>query len=469
MLASSFIEYVARLNNNDNCSESARNNDILTLPMTAHNQVPMDRFALKMTRRRRSAWPLRWVITLISISIDFSIASKPGVTTMKHYHTDYHGSKNPSDHKPWSALQHYDFPGLSQQPTPSNEEVESLTEFTNDTSDLEDCVDNAKMSRGTIHPFDHITNDHSQRVRSLHHKQLDKNVEPRQVQRLLRLPCSLSLRHEGEENSIENHSHGSHSRTPVSTFIDTGATHTVLTFAAAKRAGFAHLIDSRYAGHASGVAGVTCRVLGRVPSNTVTFIFHLGGGDFVSLEQSPMIIVLEDISNPTKSDDDRIDMLIGLDLLEEWQATISLRSRDLRVRQRASSRHGSLFSNADEDIRIPFQTGNTHIDEGNQLQIDDRFVTQSNSRSPLNLGEKRPRQFIASHAREPTDDDTGGKFGYNSVLLGADSDSVISKPKTEPRYKGFRNAAQGKVEEEVLDEYSDEGQSEDFGCDMSGV
>jgi len=51
-----------------------------------------------------------------------------------------------------------------------------------------------------------------------------------------------------------------------------------------------HLIDGRYSDHACGVRGASCRVLGRIPANTVSFIIagH-GESEGCVIEKSPAI------------------------------------------------------------------------------------------------------------------------------------------------------------------------------------
>ena len=57
----------------------------------------------------------------------------------------------------------------------------------------------------------------------------------------------------------------------------------------------AHLIEGRYADHACGVGGASCRVLGRIPANTVSIIIAgYGESEGCVIEKSPAISVLED-------------------------------------------------------------------------------------------------------------------------------------------------------------------------------
>ena len=149
---------------------------------------------------------------------------------------------------------------------------------------------------------------------------------------LLQVPLSLILQHHHQDNQKQPKHEVSVK--PMNILLDTGAQVTIITYETAKRIGIAHLIDTRYAGHASGVAGVSCRVLGRIPARTVSFVLCNEHGncydnddDELILDNTPAITVLED-----NIMDGGVDMLIGLDLLEEWKATLCLSQRTLTVR-----------------------------------------------------------------------------------------------------------------------------------------
>ena len=140
--------------------------------------------------------------------------------------------------------------------------------------------------------------------------------------RLLQISLSLVL----STSTLRNTS------TPIATYLDTGAQVTVMTYAACQKAGMAHLIDTRYAGHACGVGGVSCKVLGRVPAQTVSFWVETmdettGIVEKKRIDRSPAITILDNKM------EDGVEMLLGMDVLEEWQALICLRDRTLTVRQ----------------------------------------------------------------------------------------------------------------------------------------
>jgi len=141
-----------------------------------------------------------------------------------------------------------------------------------------------------------------------------------------------------------------------------------MTLRAVRRAGLAHLIDARYAGRAVGVAGVSCRVLGRIPARTVSLVF--GGcataadgseNGCVVVDRSPSICVLEE---GIGGNGDGVDLLLGLDALEDWSAGICLKDRTLTIRPRnvgrsttvatttTTKRGGSAYDEV--DLVIPF-------------------------------------------------------------------------------------------------------------------
>ena len=85
---------------------------------------------------------------------------------------------------------------------------------------------------------------------------------------LLRVPCSIAIN--SEEASLGHHPIIPTAKTAMAAYVDTGAQVTIISAAAAKRAGIYHLMDRRYAGRATGVGH--CKVLGRIPARHVHFI-----------------------------------------------------------------------------------------------------------------------------------------------------------------------------------------------------
>jgi hypothetical protein len=176
---------------------------------------------------------------------------------------------------------------------------------------------------------------------------------------LLRIPCSIVIKSESgrsiETTSLDFPPSPVSAVTSVSAYVDTGATVTVISAAAAKRVGIYHLIDRRYAGRATGVG--QCRVLGRIPAHHVSFL--LGGDDDDEKEiddyyvknnprsvrggglnhnyydkkkynnnnnnnngliqmDGPALTVIE--GTVTKG----VDVLLGLDVLQDWEAEIRI-------------------------------------------------------------------------------------------------------------------------------------------------
>jgi hypothetical protein len=117
--------------------------------------------------------------------------------------------------------------------------------------------------------------------------------------------------------------------TALATFIDTGAQVSVISSAAASRAGISHMIDRRYAGRAQGIG--QCRVLGRFPAGSL--VLHLYGG--VSMD-APALTVLEHTHNG-------VDLLLGVDFLRERGAILNLRTEEMILQQRDGN-----------DVAIPF-------------------------------------------------------------------------------------------------------------------
>lgn len=145
-------------------------------------------------------------------------------------------------------------------------------------------------------------------------------------------------------------------KTPIAAYVDTGAQVTVISASAARRAGILHLMDRRYAGRATGVGH--CRVLGRIPARHVYFFLgednevHCGRGDEdqegrIQMD-GPALTVLE--GTVTKG----VDMLLGLDVLQDWDAEIRMgSSKSITVRKK-EGRNGRLKDG--NSVVIPFVT-----------------------------------------------------------------------------------------------------------------
>lgn len=287
--------------------------------------------------------------------------------------------------------------------------------------------------------------------------------------RLLRIRMSLALQHDSQ----------TYDAVPIKTFLDTGAQTTVMTFDAAKRAGIAHLIDRRYAGHASGVAGVSCRVLGRIPANSVTFLM---GDDDDVIDTSPSIAILED----RILDGEAVDMLLGLDVLEEWQAMICLRDRMLTVRNGRRKLQG-------KEIIIPFENSTKrnagHVQNGNcRIKSDSNNhvpkVSSSNGRKT-----KHGKQHLSSNdtlevkQREQLHSQRSNLYTRDSSLLKSELDALDERSKNRPlfnvdtsnekinRYSNVEGA-EGDMygDEDDSDSYYSESDDEEIDhCDLSGV
>mmetsp|Transcript_26539 Transcript_26539/g.32114 ORF Transcript_26539/g.32114 Transcript_26539/m.32114 type:complete len:283 (-) Transcript_26539:16-864(-) len=108
---------------------------------------------------------------------------------------------------------------------------------------------------------------------------------------LLRLPCTVPS-----------------TRSSISAFIDTGAQATVISLPAAIRCGLSHSIDRGYSGMATGVGSVS--IFGKIKGVELRI-----GDALVEVD----LVVLENTGG--------VDLLLGLDVLEDLEADISLRER----------------------------------------------------------------------------------------------------------------------------------------------
>jgi len=148
---------------------------------------------------------------------------------------------------------------------------------------------------------------------------------------VLQIPLSIALQHDSSSGK----------KFDMRTFLDTGAQRTIMTFQAAERAGIAHLIDKGYRGQAAGVAGVSCRVVGRIPARTVTFSVQDRYGTVV-LDSTPAITILQD-QILGYGNHNGVDILLGLDALEEWKGTLCLFKRTLTVRDAKTGSHEAVI------------------------------------------------------------------------------------------------------------------------------
>jgi hypothetical protein len=152
-------------------------------------------------------------------------------------------------------------------------------------------------------------------------------LSPLQLEPLLQIPCGIQLalhRHDKQFYGKNNNDSTSKRHPPktrqhaIAAFCDTGAQRTVMTWASAQRVGLGHLLDRRYAGHATGMG--SCRVLGRIPANSVELVLN---GDVTII--APVITIIETTGTPG------VDLLLGLDFLRDVQAVIDLQQEELRL------------------------------------------------------------------------------------------------------------------------------------------
>jgi hypothetical protein len=256
---------------------------------------------------------------------------------------------------------------------------------------------------------------------------------------LLRIPCSIVINSESGRSSTETTpsldfppSHAA--ATSVSAYVDTGATVTVISAAAAKRVGIYHLIDRRYAGRATGVGH--CRVLGRIPAHHVSFLLGSGDDDEKEIDDydvtnnprsvrggglnhhnndkkkynnnngvvqmdGPALTVIE--GTVTKG----VDVLLGLDVLQDWEAEIRIGGpiQTMTVREKMKT------------VVIPFATSTMNDSSSSSSR---RTSEHGMSRYSSGVGSiARDNDEIMSthnhrHRRYSNDNDTNKGIEYDS-------------------------------------------------------
>lgn len=350
-------------------------------------------------------------------SVPFTTTNESAFRTSDNSSTQYARMKkdNKRSHKSKKS---------SLQQEYSDDKISNFADYRRNQSKPNNLTNDAN----TIEPFSKRT---SKRDSNLIDDYSNSSTNSNCSNNLLQIPLSLVLQHDSSLGKT----------TEMKTLLDTGAQVTIMSFQAAKRAGIAHLIDARYAGHASGVAGVSCRVLGRIPARTVAFMIDGEDGTHHAIDNTPAITVLED-KILGGGNHNGVDMLIGLDVLEEWKATLCLSGRTLTVRNaQAGSR---------QSIVIP-------------LLSKRRVVSPMKSSSQNENSKKEPRQHSVAQSINNSNVDVDTNYRSHS------------------KQRSFQDSIYSTREEEVVlsiddedDEYSDkyffiESEDDIDECDLSGV
>lgn len=144
-----------------------------------------------------------------------------------------------------------------------------------------------------------------------------------QLEPLLQIPCAIQL----TKNLSDASDQEGRQKRAIGTFVDTGAQRTCMSWQAAKRAGLGHLLDRRYAGQATGVG--LCRVLGRIPAQTV--IMHFSGSGSDDDDDDDITIMAPAITILESTGTEGVDLLLGLDFLRDTDAVIDIPQERIRL------------------------------------------------------------------------------------------------------------------------------------------
>jgi len=145
-----------------------------------------------------------------------------------------------------------------------------------------------------------------------------------QLEPLLQVPCAIQLCKSSDVSDVPK-------RLAVGAFLDTGAQRTCMSWKACQKMGLAHLLDRRYAGQAAGVG--FCRVLGRIPAQTVQLHFHgiddNGNDDYDDVDEhdgqdTNMVVMAPAITILESTGTDEVELLLGLDFLRDAHAIIDM-------------------------------------------------------------------------------------------------------------------------------------------------
>jgi len=293
-----------------------------------------------------------------------------------------------------------------------------------------------------------------------HHSRDVDRQDPDHYLGLLRVPCNIAI---NQEDARLGDNKPPQTKTPMAAYVDTGAQVTIISASAAKRAGIYHLMDRRYAGRATGVGH--CKVLGRIPARHVYFLlgedhhdnlgschdggyygndYRGGGGEccFDNGEQEnksntvqmdgPALTVLE--GTVTQG----VDILFGLDVLQDWEACVSLGpTKSITVKKRrnrnngivASSRHGSSDCADGDSVMIPFaRPKKTHHEERVGGKAAERYPHRLHARS---RARSHPSSSTAHSRRHHTPNVAYNANNYSKFGIDVDDEDFLGQSDVE--------------------------------------
>jgi len=280
----------------------------------------------------------------------------------------------------------------------------------------------------------------------------------------------------------------------MATYVDTGAQVTIISASAAKRAGIYHLMDRRYAGRATGVG--QCRILGRIPARHVYFLLGEGcqeegvvqdyddgyprGGDQddeastingrgVQMD-GPALTVLE--GTVTQG----VDILLGLDVLQDWDAEIRMGGKQKSITVHKRGRSGVVIPFASSSIAMQrHRSSNTRHSHSRPTHRRRRQINSVEEYYP----EDQDDYILTSSASDIESDldlldQSGHEFPSEDIYISSSRSSrVINKKNLDELLNEVSSdTASSDIEDDENDDYLQYVDEEEDGIveiDMAGL